>query len=159
MGLLGLFQGHSDTECVSVVINEATEQGGVTMIHQRTNSERITEEVTAWPGVEAGPGIRGEFSFKVNGREIGHLHGNHVAHFVFPKDLGTALRYQGRVGPHPISPRSAKLAARRIVTESDVRDVIELMRLNYDRIVALQNLPKAAPGTSSSLTEVAGNPS
>ncbi|MGH2922507.1 MAG: luciferase family protein [Solirubrobacterales bacterium] len=34
---------------------------------------RITDEVTSWPGVEAGLGERGEFGFRVGGREIGHL--------------------------------------------------------------------------------------
>jgi hypothetical protein len=99
-------------------------------------SEKITQEVTAWPGVEAGPGERGEFAFTVDGRQIGHLHGDRTAHFGFPRDVGTELREQGRVGPHPVNPHSPKLAARGIEDDEDVRDVIELMRLNYDRVVA-----------------------
>ena len=100
-------------------------------------SERITEEVGGWPGVEAGPGPRGgEFSFTVDGREIGHLHGDRAAHFGFPRDLGRLLRDEGRVGPHPVNPHSPKLAARTIQSEEDVREVIELMRLNYDRLTA-----------------------
>jgi hypothetical protein len=102
----------------------------------QTASERITEEVTSWPGVEAGPGRRGEFAFKVSGREIGHLHGDHAAHFGFPKELGAELREQGRVGPHPVAPHKPAWAARRIETDDDVRDVIALMRLNYDRVVS-----------------------
>ena len=97
-------------------------------------SERITREVTSWPGVEAGPGSRGEFAFTVGGRELGHLHGDHAAHFGFPRDVGAELRAQGRVGPHPVNPYSTKMAARRIEDDDDVRDVIELMRLNYDRV-------------------------
>ena len=97
-------------------------------------SEQIREEVTSWPGVEAGPGSRGEFGFRVEGHEIGHLHGDHAAHFGFPREIGAELREQGRVGPHPVNPHSTKLAARRIESETDVRDVIELMRLNYDRV-------------------------
>lgn len=97
-------------------------------------SQQITEEVTSWPGVKAGPGKRGEFSFKVGRHEIGHLHGDRVAHFWFPKEIGTALRDQGRVGPHPINPKSPKLASRKISSNVDVQDVIELMRINYDRI-------------------------
>jgi Luciferase len=31
----------------------------------------------------------GEFAFKVGGREIGHLHGDHSAHFGFRKGLWT----------------------------------------------------------------------
>ena len=38
------------------------------------------------------------------------------------------------VGPHPVNRHSTKLAARRIENEADIRDVIELMRLNYDRV-------------------------
>jgi Family of unknown function (DUF5519) len=106
------------------------------MSESRTASERITEEVTSWPGVEAGPGSRGEFAFTVGGHQIGHLHGDHAAHFGFPRDVGAQLREQGRVGPHPVNPHSTKLAARRIVSDEDVRDVIELMRLNYDRLAA-----------------------
>jgi hypothetical protein len=106
------------------------------MTKARTASELITEEVTSWPGVEAGTGRRGEFGFRVGGHEIGHLHGDHAAHFGFPRDVGAELRDQGRVGPHPVNPHSTKMAARRIESEADIRDVIELMRLNYDRAVA-----------------------
>jgi len=101
-----------------------------------TPSERITEEVTSWPGVEAGPGRRGEFAFTVGRREIGHLHGDHAAHFGFPKEVGARLREEGRVGPHPVAPNKTAWAARRIETDADVRDVIELIRLNYDRVMA-----------------------
>lgn len=41
----------------------------------------------------------------------------------------------GRVGPHPVNRHSPKLAARSIETDEDVREVIALMRLNYDRVV------------------------
>jgi luciferase-like monooxygenase len=109
----------------------------------RKASRQITEEVTSWPGVEAGPGRRGEFAFKLGRREIGHLHGDHAAHFGFPKDVWAELREQGRIAPHPVFPDSQGPAARRIETEADVRDVIELMRLNYDRAVAQHGLPAA----------------
>ena len=104
-------------------------------------SEQITGEVTSWAGVEAGPGRRGEFAFTVGGREIGHLHGDHAAHFGFPRDVGERLREEGRVGPHPVAPHKAAWAARRIETEEDVLDVIELIRLNYDRVVARHGVP------------------
>ena len=98
-----------------------------------TASQQITEEVTSWPGVKAGPGRRGEFAFKLGRKEIGHLHGDHAAHFSFPKELWTELRDQGRIIEHPVFPGKVGLAARRIENETDVRDVIALMRLNYDR--------------------------
>ncbi len=114
------------------------------MSQPRTASHQITEEVTSWPGVEAGPGRRGEFAFKLGRREIGHLHGDRAAHFSFPKQFWTDLMDQGRIVPHPVFPDSQGPAARRIEDQADVRDVIELMRLNYDRVVARHGLPAAA---------------
>jgi hypothetical protein len=110
----------------------------------RSASETITEEVTSWPGVEAGYGKRGEWGFRVNGHEVGHLHGDHAAHFSFGKDMGSALRERGRVVDHPVFPGKNAMAARRIENEDDVREVIALMRLNSDRIVARYGLASAA---------------
>ena len=114
------------------------------MTRTQTASEQITEEVTTWPGVTAGPGRRGEFAFKVGTHEIGHLHGDHAAHFFFPKQVWAELRGAGRIVQHPVFPEKEGPAARRIEDEADVRDVIELMRLNYDRVVARYGLPAAA---------------
>jgi luciferase-like monooxygenase len=107
----------------------------------RTASEQITEEVTSWPGVQAGPGSRGEFSFKLGRREIGHLHGDRVAHFGFPKAMWTELFEAGRIGYHPVFPGKPGFGARAIKDEDDVRDVIEMLRLNYDRVVERHGLP------------------
>jgi hypothetical protein len=115
------------------------------MTKPATASQRIIEEVTSWPGVEAGPGDRGEFAFKLGRREIGHLHGDHAAHFSFPKRVWADLRSQGRIVPHPVFPDSQGPAARRIESAADVRDVIELFRLNYDRAVARHGLPAKTP--------------
>ena len=97
------------------------------------SSQRITAEVTSWPGVAAGPGRRGEFAFTVGRRPLGHLHGDRVAHFSFPKALWAQLRAEGRITDHPVFPGKQGPAARRIETEADVEDVIALLRLNYDR--------------------------
>ena len=101
-----------------------------------TASERITEAVTAWPGVTAAPGERGEFAFKVGKREIGHLHGDHAAHLFFPKETWAQLHGEGRIVHHPVFPDREGPAARQIESDDDVRDVIALMRINYDDAVA-----------------------
>jgi hypothetical protein len=113
------------------------------MSKPRSASEQITEEVTSWPGVHAGPGRRGEFAFKVGGREIGHLHGDHALHASFPRSVWAELKQQGRIDYHPVFPGREGLASRSIETEADVRDVIALLRLNYDRAVARQSRPAA----------------
>jgi hypothetical protein len=107
-------------------------------------SEQIIETVTAWPGVIAAPGRRGELAFKVGGLEIGHLHGDHAAHFVFPRRVWSELKEEGRIEDHPVFPGRPGLAARRIEGASDVRDVIALLRLNYDRVAARTRPPLGA---------------
>src|SRR5579872_5121065 len=111
------------------------------MSNQRPASEQIIEEVTSWPGVEAGPGRRGELAFRVARREIGHLHGDRAAHFFSPKDLWRALRREGRIVEHPVFPGREGPAARTIASGTDIAEVIELMRLAYG--LALERL--AAP--------------
>jgi hypothetical protein len=109
-----------------------------------TASQQITEEVSSWPGVTAGPGKRGVFAFKLAHREIGHLHGDRSAHFSFPKDVWTELADQGRITEHPVFPGRVGPAARRIEGQADVEDVIALMRLNYERVLERHGLPEAA---------------
>jgi Family of unknown function (DUF5519) len=111
------------------------------MTGQRTASERITDEVMSWPGVEAGPGSRGEFAFKVGRRELGHLHGDRAAHFSFPKVVWAELFEQERIDYHPVFPGRQGFASRKIETDDDVQDVIALMRLNYDRVIKRHGLP------------------
>src|SRR5918999_523211 len=89
-----------------------------------TASEQITEEVTSWPGVEAGIGARGEYGFTVGRRQIGHLHGDHAAHFGFPRTVWEELMAEGRVVKHPID--KPGWAARRIEDEADVRRLARL---------------------------------
>lgn len=98
-----------------------------------TPTQALTTEVLAWPGTSVRIGSRGEYAFVTDGGEIGHLHDDRVAHFGFPRDVGQALRDEGRVEPHPVNPHSPKLAARVIDSTDDVRDVLALLRLNYER--------------------------
>ena len=96
-------------------------------------SRRITDEVTAWPDVTAATGSRGEWAFSVGRREIGHLHGDRVLHIGLPKALWHELHDEGRIDYHPVFPGKPGFGARRIATEDDLRDVVALLRLNYDR--------------------------
>jgi hypothetical protein len=98
--------------------------------------ERITAEVTSWPGVEAGTGSRGEFGFRVGRREIGHLHGDRVLHIGFPKGVWQELFDAGRITHHPVFPGKPGYGSRELSGDEDVRDAIALLRLNYERAVA-----------------------
>jgi hypothetical protein len=114
-----------------------------------TNANRtITETVTAWAGVEAGVGSRGEWSFTVGRREIGHLHGDHVLHIGFPKAVWQELYDAGRIDYHPVFPGRPGFGSRRIDSAEDVEDVVALLKLNYQRVLARHGLPaEALPGS------------
>jgi Luciferase len=114
-------------------------------MREQRASERITQEVTSWPGVVASPGRRGEFAFKVGSREIGHLHGDHAAHFRFPEAVWKELFEQGRIDYHPVFPDRPGFGARRVETGGDVDEVIALMRLNYERVVRRHGLSGRRP--------------
>ncbi|MGE4425324.1 MAG: luciferase family protein [Solirubrobacteraceae bacterium] len=113
-----------------------------------TADVRIIAEVRSWPGVTtSGPGERGELSLMLGRHEIGHLHGDRVAHFAFGRELGARLREEGHVVAHPITDKPT-LGARPIRTTDDVSEVIELFGLNYERIVARYGLPERSPSAA-----------
>ena len=64
-----------------------------------------------------------------------------MLHIGFPKAVWHELYEQGRIGYHPVFPGKPGYAARRIETDEDVRDVIALVRLNYDRGVKTMQAP------------------
>jgi len=109
-----------------------------------TFSEQIAAQVGAWPGVEVDRSEAGEVAFKVGPRELGHLHGEHAAHFSFPPPVWRELHEQDRITPHPVFPGKTGPAARRIDDDTDVRDVVVLLRMNYERIVARHGRPASA---------------
>jgi hypothetical protein len=114
------------------------------MTATQTASERITEEVTSWPGVEIGTNARGGDAFMIGHREIGHLHGDRVLHTGFPKEVWAELKAQGRIDHHPVFPGKEGPASRALSSDDDVRDAIELLRLNYDRVIERYGLPDEA---------------
>ena len=98
-------------------------------------AQTITEEVLSWPGVESGPGRFGSVQLRLGKRELGHLHGDHLADIPFPRAIRDELVAAGRVVPHRPLPDSG-WASRHIETEADARHVVELLRMQYDRAMA-----------------------
>ena len=81
---------------------------------------RIAEEVETWPGVTASSGSRGEYSFKVGAREIGHLHGERVLHIGYPKAVWQELYDAGRIDYHPVFPGKPGFGARAIREDTEI---------------------------------------
>ena len=96
-------------------------------------SETLKQELSTWPGVTVGEHRFGGLEFRVSRREIGHLHGNVLADLPFPKRIRDELVEQGRAQPHHVQPESGWVSVP-IRGAEDVPAVLELFRLNYDRI-------------------------
>jgi luciferase-like monooxygenase len=92
----------------------------------------IEEQVASWPGVEVRPHRFGGRDFLVGRRELGHIHGDHLADLPFPKRIRDQLINENRAQPHHVLPDSGWVS-RKIKGSDDVSDVVELFRLNYDR--------------------------
>jgi hypothetical protein len=95
-------------------------------------ADRISREVLSWPGVTAEPHRFGGVEFRLGRRELGHLHGDRLADLPFPRAVREQLVSAGQAEPHHILPDSGWVT-RRIRSEADVTEVIDLFRLNYDR--------------------------
>ena len=97
--------------------------------------ERIEREVTGWPGVEEKSHRFDGVEFRVNGHEIGHLHGGGWADLPFPVRVRKELVAAGRAQLHHVLPQTGWVSYP-IRGEEDVEGALELFRLNYERLTA-----------------------
>jgi len=105
-----------------------------------TAGERIRREVTSWPGVTVAPHRFGGVEFVLGRRELGHLHGDHLADLPFPRPVRDELVREGRAQAHHILPDSGWVSLP-IHDEEGIRSALDLFRLAYDRAVAQRGLP------------------
>lgn len=105
-------------------------------------SERIESEVTSWAGVEERPHRFSGVEFRVNGHEIGHLHGDRLADLPFPVRIRKELVESGKAQIHHVLPETGWVSYR-IRGEEDVDGAIELFRLNYERLTARKKAARA----------------
>ena len=97
-------------------------------------ADRIGQEVLGWPGTEAKPHRFNGVEFRVNGHEIGHLHGNRWADLPFPVRVRKELVAEGKARLHHVLPQTGWVIYA-IRGEEDIEGALELFRLNYDRLV------------------------
>jgi hypothetical protein len=96
-------------------------------------AEHIGTEIGGWPGVTKHPHRFGGVEFRYGKVELGHLHGGHLADLPLPRSVRDELVAAGRALPHHVLPDSGWVS-RPIRAREDAEDVIELFRLNYDRV-------------------------
>jgi len=86
---------------------------------------KIEREVGGWSGVE----------FRVNGHEIGHLHGGRMADLPFPVRMREELVGAGKAQVHHVLPQTGWVSYR-IRQPEDGGGAHELCRQNYERLTA-----------------------
>lgn len=97
--------------------------------------ESIEREVMGWPGVEARAHRFGGVEFRVNGHEIGHLHGERMVDLPFPVRMRKELVEAGKAREHHVLPQTGWVSYR-IRQPEDVPGAIDLFRKNYERLTA-----------------------
>ena len=95
--------------------------------------EKIEREVMGWPGVEEKPHRFNGIEFRMNGHEIGHLHGGRWADLPFPVRVRRELVAAGKAQLHHVLPQTGWVSYP-IRDEEDVEGALELFRLNYERL-------------------------
>jgi len=97
--------------------------------------DKIEGEVGGWSGVETRAHRFGGVEFRVNGHEIGHLHGERLADLPFPVRMREELVGTGKAQVHHVLPQTGRVSYR-IRQPEDVEGALELFRKNYARLTA-----------------------
>ena len=98
-------------------------------------SDKVQQELLSWPGVTIHDHRFGGIEFRVNGREMGHMHGDELADLPFPKDVGKKLIAEGKASPHHFIPQSGWISYY-INGIEDIRGAIELFQIQYERMTS-----------------------
>ena len=68
--------------------------------------QKISKEISSWPGVTSGLHRFGGIEFRIGQREMGHLHGDTLADLPFPMQIRNELIDSGNASPHHVLPQS-----------------------------------------------------
>jgi len=101
---------------------------------QQDFGARLESVLREWPGVVMTPHRFGGVEFRVDRREIGHVHPNGMLDLPFPIRIRRELVAAGRADAHHMLPNTGWVSFR-LRTEHDVPGALELLRLNYNRLV------------------------
>jgi hypothetical protein len=109
----------------------------------------VVEEVRRWPGVElrshasaTSPGQTDGIEFRLNGKQIGHVHGDCSLHLAFTKALKESLVVEQLA--EPLFSSSSTWAQFTPLTPEDAQRAIWLLRVNYVRLRRQRLTPYAA---------------
>jgi luciferase-like monooxygenase len=96
--------------------------------------EKIKKKILSWPYVTAEPHRFGGIEFRINKREMGHVHGDRLADLPFPMNIRNELVKSGRASPHHVLPNSGWVSYWIDKGEEDIPAVIELFKMRYEQL-------------------------
>jgi hypothetical protein len=93
--------------------------------------ERITQAVLSWDGVTAHPHRFGGTEYRLQKRELGHIHGDYMVDIPFPKKVRDEVVAAGQAEPHHVLPESGWVSFY-IREPADVERAIALLRRSFE---------------------------
>ena len=94
-------------------------------------AQRIQAEVSGWKGIVSAPHRFGGVEFKLERREIGHLHGDFLVDVPLPKPVRDELVASARAEPHHVLPQSGWVSVH-LNEPGDVERAIEILRRSFE---------------------------
>lgn len=95
--------------------------------------EIIEKEILSWPYVTVGSHRFGGIEFRLNMKEMGHIHSEGLADIPFPMKIRDELVNSGLVKPHHVLPQSGWVSYWFHNSEKeDITTVIDLFKLRYE---------------------------
>ena len=102
--------------------------------------KRITEALLLWEGVSAAPHRFGGVEYRLDTRELGHIHGDQLVDIPFPKKVRDEIVSAGLAEPHHILPETGWVSFY-LREEGDVQNAISLLWRSYE-IASRQKQPR-----------------
>ena len=91
---------------------------------------RICEAVSGWEGVRIKPHRYGGLEFRLERRELGHIHGDRLVDIPFPKSVRDEIVAAHEAEPHHILPTSGWVSLF-LRTDADVDRAIRLLERSF----------------------------
>jgi hypothetical protein len=119
------------------ILMTASPKLGRMLVDDNKVFEKVKTELMSWPGVTSQFHRFGGTEFRINGKEMGHMHGGRFADLPFPMSIRNALVKDGKALPHHVLPNSGWVTFL-INEDADITSLINLFRMQYERLSVIR---------------------
>jgi hypothetical protein len=102
-------------------------------------AQRIQAELLSWPHVETHPHRFGGTEYRIDRRELDHIHGNHLVDIPFPTKVRDEVVAAGQAEPHHLLPDTGWVSLY-LREAADVDRALALFRRSFELTVKQQGL-------------------